>query len=145
MRNLIATLAIFAVVIYLQDFHIEIPVKSNRFRGQRGSYPVKLFYNSNIPIMLESALTSRVYIISQMLFSRSPEIHFYATVAYGRISLLPPLASLITFLLHELSVRRSSIRFTLFCTFCSRHLHASSSPKPGSKCRALAPAISRCN
>src|SRR6202012_1745771 len=36
--NLIATLAVFAVVIYLQGFRIEIPVKSNRFRGQRGSY-----------------------------------------------------------------------------------------------------------
>ncbi|KAH9981578.1 SecY protein [Russula compacta] len=71
--NLIATLAVFAVVIYLQGFRIEIPVKSNRFRGQRGSYPVKLFYTSNMPIMLESALTSHIYIVSQMLFSRFPE------------------------------------------------------------------------
>ena len=71
--NLIATLAVFAVVIYLQGFRIEIPVKSNRFRGQRGSYPVKLFYTSNMPIMLESALTSHIYIVSQMLFSRFPD------------------------------------------------------------------------
>lgn len=105
--NLIATLAVFAVVIYLQGFRIEIPVKSNRFRGQRGSYPVKLFYTSNMPIMLESALTSHVYIVSQMLFSRFPDNFLvkllgvwevrpvvlfcpfpslYASVAYGRIS-----------------------------------------------------------
>lgn len=71
--NLFATLVVFAVVIYLQGFRIEIPVKSNRFRGQRGSYPVKLFYTSNMPIMLESALTSNVYILSQMLFNRFPE------------------------------------------------------------------------
>ncbi|KAH9953740.1 SecY protein [Russula dissimulans] len=71
--NLIATLAVFAVVIYLQGFRIEIPVKSNRFRGQRGSYPVKLFYTSNMPIMLESALTSHIYIVSQMLFHRFPD------------------------------------------------------------------------
>ncbi|OBZ65019.1 Protein transport protein SEC61 subunit alpha [Grifola frondosa] len=63
---------VFAVVIYLQGFRIEIPVKSNRFRGQRASYPVKLFYTSNMPIMLESALTSNVFIISQMLASRFP-------------------------------------------------------------------------
>ena len=31
--NLVATLAIFAVVIYLQDFRIEIQIKSNKFRG----------------------------------------------------------------------------------------------------------------
>ena len=71
--NLVATLLVFLVVIYLQGFRIEIPVKSNRFRGQRGTYPVKLFYTSNMPIMLESALTSNVFILSQMLFNRFPE------------------------------------------------------------------------
>ncbi|KAJ3549924.1 hypothetical protein NMY22_g701 [Coprinellus aureogranulatus] len=40
--NLLATVVIFAVIIYLQGFRIEIPVKSNQFRGQRGTYPVKL-------------------------------------------------------------------------------------------------------
>ena len=69
----VATLAIFAVVIYLQGFRIEIPIKSNKFRGQRGSYPVKLFYTSNMPIMLESALTSNIFILSQMLASRFPD------------------------------------------------------------------------
>ncbi|KAF5373477.1 hypothetical protein D9615_009464 [Tricholomella constricta] len=55
-------------VIYLQGFHIEIPVKSNRFCGQRGTYPVKLFYKSSMPIMLEFALTSNVF-VTQMLAS----------------------------------------------------------------------------
>ncbi|TEB28754.1 SecY protein [Coprinellus micaceus] len=71
--NLISTVVIFAVVIYLQGFRIEIPVKSNRFRGQRvRTYPVKLFYTSNMPIMLQSALTSNVFIVSQMLATRFP-------------------------------------------------------------------------
>ncbi|KAJ2921029.1 hypothetical protein H1R20_g16062, partial [Candolleomyces eurysporus] len=70
--NLISTVLIFALVIYLQGFRIEIPVKSNRFRGQRGTYPVKLFYTSNMPIMLQSALTSNVFIVSQMLATRFP-------------------------------------------------------------------------
>lgn len=71
--NLLATAVVFAAVIYLQGFRVEIPVKSNRFRGQRGTYPVKLFYTSNMPIMLESALTSNVFIVSQMLFNRFPD------------------------------------------------------------------------
>ncbi|KAI0055357.1 SecY protein [Artomyces pyxidatus] len=74
--NLVATVAVFAVVIYLQGFRIEIPVKSNKFRGQRGTYPVKLFYTSNMPIMLESALTSNLYSVSQMLSSRFPDNFF---------------------------------------------------------------------
>jgi protein transport protein SEC61 subunit alpha len=141
--NLIATLAVFAVVIYLQGFRIEIPVKSNRFRGQRGSYPVKLFYTSNMPIMLESALTSHVYIVSQMLFSRFPDnflvkilgvwevrqvafpplsvltsFSFSGSLWKNQHNLLPPLASLITSPPREPSMQHSLIPFTLFCTFC---------------------------
>lgn len=74
--NLVATLAVFLAVIYLQGFRIEIPVKSNRFRGQRGTFPVKLFYTSNMPIMLVSALTSNLFIISQMLATRFPDSFF---------------------------------------------------------------------
>lgn len=49
----LATLVVFAAVIYLQGFRVEIPVKSSRQRGMRGSYPVRLFYTSNMPIMLQ--------------------------------------------------------------------------------------------
>ncbi|KAJ1923333.1 translocon subunit, partial [Tieghemiomyces parasiticus] len=71
--NLMATVLVFAVVIYLQGFRIEIPVKSSRFRGHRAMYPIKLFYTSNMPIMLQSALTSNVFFISQMLYTRFPD------------------------------------------------------------------------
>ncbi len=159
--NLIATLAVFAVVIYLQGFRIEIPVKSNRFRGQRGSYPVKLFYTSNMPIMLESALTSHIYIVSQMLFSRFPdsflvkllgvwEVIFFGHPPFFTVLICcflsrwrnppsspPPPASLITFHPHELSMQHSWIPFTRFFTFCSWRPYVPSSPKPGLRCRAL--------
>jgi protein transport protein SEC61 subunit alpha len=52
---------------------VEIPVKSVKFRGQRGTYPVKLFYTSNMPLMLTSALTSNVFLISQMIYNRYPD------------------------------------------------------------------------
>jgi len=42
-------------------------IKSARYRGQYSSYPIKLFYTSNIPIILQSALVSNLYVISQML------------------------------------------------------------------------------
>merc|ERR1712061_864373 len=68
--NLIATVAVFGVVIYFQGFRVDLPIKSARFRGDYRSYPIKLFYTSNIPIILQSALVSNLYIISQMLASR---------------------------------------------------------------------------
>ncbi|KAI4185241.1 MAG: hypothetical protein L6R41_004245 [Letrouitia leprolyta] len=71
--NLLATIVVFAAVIYLQGFRVEIPVKSSRQRGMRGSYPVRLFYTSNMPIMLQSALSSNIFLVSQMLYSRFSE------------------------------------------------------------------------
>ena len=46
---------------------MDLPIKSARYRGQYSSYPIKLFYTSNIPIILQSALVSNLYMISQML------------------------------------------------------------------------------
>ena len=70
--NLLATLMVFLVVIYLQGFRVEIPVQSNKLRGQQGTYPIKLFYTSNMPIMIQSALFSNVFFISQLLYNRFP-------------------------------------------------------------------------
>lgn len=72
LMNLLATLLVFLVVIYLQGFRVELPVKSARFRGQQGTYPIKLFYTSNMPIMLQSALVSQIYLVSQLLYSKFP-------------------------------------------------------------------------
>merc|ERR1711975_139475 len=44
--NLLATVLVFAIVIYFQGFRVDLPVKSERTRGQQGSYPIKLFYTS---------------------------------------------------------------------------------------------------
>lgn len=58
------------VVIYFQGFRVDLPVKYQKMRGQQGSYPIKLFYTSNIPIILQSALVSHVYLVSQLLYKR---------------------------------------------------------------------------
>jgi protein transport protein SEC61 subunit alpha len=49
---------------------VDLPIKSARYRGQHSSYPIKLFYTSNIPIILQSALVSNLYVISQMLATK---------------------------------------------------------------------------
>lgn len=67
LTNLLATVLIFGIVIYFQGFRVDLPIKSARYRGQYSSYPIKLFYTSNIPIILQSALVSNLYILSQIL------------------------------------------------------------------------------
>jgi protein transport protein SEC61 subunit alpha len=68
--NLLATILVFVVVIYFQGFRVDLPVKYHKYRGQQGSYPIKLFYTSNIPIILQTALVSNLYFFSQLLYKR---------------------------------------------------------------------------
>ncbi|KAK9132213.1 hypothetical protein Scep_011741 [Stephania cephalantha] len=51
--NLISTLFIFGIVNYLQGLRVLLNVKSRNARGRQGSYPIKLFYTSNMPIILQ--------------------------------------------------------------------------------------------
>merc|ERR1712127_562940 len=70
LTNLFATVLVFFIVIYFQGFRVDLPVKYQKVRGQQGSYPIKLFYTSNMPIILQSALVSNVYFFSQLLYKR---------------------------------------------------------------------------
>lgn len=70
--QVLSTFFVFFFVLYLQGFRYEIPVRSTNVRGQVGTYPIKLFYTSNTPIMLQAALSSNIFLISQILFQRFP-------------------------------------------------------------------------
>lgn len=72
MSQVFSTLIVFSLVVYLQCLRVDLPIKSTRQRGPFNVYPIRLFYTSNMPIMLQSALTSNIFIISQMLYSRFP-------------------------------------------------------------------------
>ena len=58
--NLLATVAVFLVVVYFQGFRVELAVKNPKYRGQQGVYPIRLFYTSNTPIIIISSLTSNL-------------------------------------------------------------------------------------
>merc|ERR1711988_227011 len=68
--SLFATVLLFFVVIYFQGFRVDLQVKNSKVRGQTGSYPIKLFYTSNTPIILQTALVSNLYFFSQLLHRR---------------------------------------------------------------------------
>merc|ERR1711959_693360 len=68
--NLLATVLVFLVVIYFQGFKVLLPVQQRGQRGHETTYPIKLFYTSNIPIILQTALVSNLYFFSQLLYKR---------------------------------------------------------------------------
>lgn len=55
------------VVIYFQGFRVELTLMSKKMRGYRQPYPIKLFYTSNIPIILQTAFVSNIYFFTQVL------------------------------------------------------------------------------
>jgi len=70
--NLLATAVVFLIVIFFQGFRVDLTVKHKNQRGSSGTYPIKLFYTSNIPIILQTALVSQYFFISQIVFRRFP-------------------------------------------------------------------------
>merc|ERR1711937_448329 len=70
LTNLFATVLVFFIVIYFQGFRVDLAVYYQKQRGQQGIYPIKLFYTSNIPIILQTALVSNLYFFSQLLYRR---------------------------------------------------------------------------
>jgi len=58
------------VLCCAQGFRVDLPIRSKRARGAASTYPIKLFYTANMPIMLQSALVSNLFFVSQLLFRR---------------------------------------------------------------------------
>lgn len=69
-NNILATIFIFLVVNYFQGFQVNIGIHNTKVRGHLGSYPIKLFYTSNIPIILQSALISNLFFASRVLYKK---------------------------------------------------------------------------
>ena len=74
--SLMATVLIFAVAAYLQLLRVNLTVKMQRSQGLERPFPIKLFYTSNMPIILYTALISNIYFVSQMLYNAQPTSPF---------------------------------------------------------------------
>jgi protein transport protein SEC61 subunit alpha len=62
------TAGILLLLVYVQGIHVDIPIVSTRYRGFTATYPIKLLYTSNIPVILASALLANALFIGQMLW-----------------------------------------------------------------------------
>ena len=66
MIGLLATIIVFAMVIYLDSMRVEIPVQHAKYKMPY-RYPLKFMYTSNIPVILVSALFANIYFISNLM------------------------------------------------------------------------------
>ncbi|KAF8365574.1 hypothetical protein PRIPAC_83403, partial [Pristionchus pacificus] len=141
--NLMATILVFGVVIYFQvkivicRASVSIfPTKSARYRCQYSSYPIKLFYTSNILIFLQSALVSNFYVISQMLASKFGG-NILSDASGAAASPLEESAT-ISLLSRRLDTCSKTL-FTASSKLCSCSDRVPSSLRRGSMCLALLP------
>jgi preprotein translocase subunit SecY len=67
---LIATIAVFLLVVYVESVRIEIPLSHAAVRGARGKFPVKLIYASVLPMILVRALQANIQLVGELLYAR---------------------------------------------------------------------------
>lgn len=80
--QLVGSVCIFFILIYLQRFKANLTVVHQRFRGYKQEIPVRLFFTSNMSVILQSMVISNFYKISQILhdrFTRSTLIKLIGT------------------------------------------------------------------
>lgn len=70
--TLFVLLAVGVAVTYLQGWRVDIPVKYQLHRSGSGNYPVKLFYTSNMPLVLTCVLVGNLMFLSQVVASAFP-------------------------------------------------------------------------
>jgi protein transport protein SEC61 subunit alpha len=70
LHHIVATVFVFFVVIYFQGFQVNLRLESHQVRGATSTYPIKLFYLSNTPIILQTALISNLHTMSNLLYKK---------------------------------------------------------------------------
>ena len=72
LSQVLATILIILVVIYLWKFKIEIKLVHRKMPGSTFSQPIKLFYSSTTPVIMMNTFFSNIYVFSQILYQRYP-------------------------------------------------------------------------
>lgn len=67
LATLIATVAVFFLVVYTQAMKVEIPLSFGRVRGHGIRWPLNFFYTSNIPVILVAALLANFQLLGSFV------------------------------------------------------------------------------
>ncbi|OYT61796.1 MAG: preprotein translocase subunit SecY [Thermofilum sp. ex4484_15] len=81
--GLATTVALFLLLLYLENVQVEIPVSMTKYGGIRSKIPLKFLYVSVIPVIIIGALYSNIFIFSQLIWARlhtQPNNWFYNNI-----------------------------------------------------------------
>ena len=68
--TILATMAVFALAIYIQAMKVEIPLSFGKVRGYGIRWPLKFMYTSNIPVILIAAFLANIQLLARLLESK---------------------------------------------------------------------------
>ena len=72
LSNVIATVLVFLIVIYVEGLKHSIKLVSPTAGSSQQEFPIKLFYTSNMPIIILSGVIGQTYFFSQVMYKRYP-------------------------------------------------------------------------
>jgi len=100
--GLLLTVGVLLILVYTQGMKVEIPIVSTKYRGFAATYPIKLMYVSNIPVILASALTANVVFMAQMVWAqvnpRNASPFFNILAQYDPTSPATPIGGIIYYM-----------------------------------------------
>jgi preprotein translocase subunit SecY len=72
--RVVATVAVFMFVVYVQAMKVEIPLSFGRVSGHGVRWPLNFLYANVLPIILVSALLANLQILANLLQNRGQEV-----------------------------------------------------------------------
>ena len=100
--GLLLTGGVLLILVYVQGMKVEIPIVSTKYRGFSATYPIKLMYVSNIPVILASALTANAIFIGQMMWSnvnpRNDHVFFNLLGQFDPLNPANPIGGLVYYM-----------------------------------------------
>lgn len=100
--GLLLTGGVLLILVYVQGMKVEIPIVSTKYRGFSATYPIKLMYVSNIPVILASALTANAIFIGQMMWSnvnpRNDHVFFNLLGQFDPLNPATPIGGLVYYM-----------------------------------------------
>ena len=70
LHNIITTFLIFLIVIFLMHFQVNLKLIQSGRSGASSTLPVKLFYLSNTPTMIQTTILSQLHMMSSIIYSK---------------------------------------------------------------------------
>ncbi|MBI4894505.1 MAG: preprotein translocase subunit SecY [Candidatus Aenigmarchaeota archaeon] len=77
---ILSTIGVFLLIVYVQGIRVEVPLAFSALRGFGRNWSLKLFYTSNVPVILTTALLANLQLMSSFGMSLNPETGYMCSI-----------------------------------------------------------------